>query len=420
MKKSESVILSAGTEAVLSSNITKAYNKQLRKFNPLSDFKSTLENAADHFIRKHNGKYEIVAGLPWFGRWGRDTFISLPGLCLSRNQIQLFKSILNSFIRDSKKDKFPNLGYGDEADYKSVDTSLWFFWTLQKFIDKTDDFDYLHKHYYKKMKSILNSYRSGGFDGVELKDNALIWIEKNGKALTWMDAVVDGVAVSPRYGFVVEINALWYNAIKFSLEIAQKFNDEKFINEWTEIADKIPAEFKATFWSKHKGYLADYVYNDFQDWSVRPNMLFAASLKYSPVSEKIQQLILQAIKMDLLTIRGLRTLSPQNPDYKGECFGNQVTRDSEYHQGTIWPWLLGHYVEANLKIFGENAVSNLEWHLEHFEDVLMEHGIGTISEIYDGNPPHAARGTISQAWSVAEILRSLELIESFNKQKSES
>jgi glycogen debranching enzyme len=200
----------------------------------------------------------------------------------------------------------------------------------------------------------------------------------------------------------------------FTLDLAKKSKDTDFVNQWQSIADEFPKVFTETFWDEEKGYLADYVNDDFKSWDVRPNMVFAASLPYSPISLDKRQAVIHKIETELLTIRGLRTLSPKNPAYEGHYQGDQPTRDKQYHQGTVWPWLMGHFVEAYLKIYGKSGVRKMEWHMEQFEDVMLEHGIGSISEIYDGDPPHTARGAISQAWSVSEVLRAIQLIDKVN------
>jgi predicted glycogen debranching enzyme len=246
-----------------------------------------------------------------------------------------------------------------------------------------------------------------------MNENGLISAGEPGKALTWMDAVVHGKPVTPRIGMPVEINALWYNAVCFSLEVAELAGDKEFFSEWKPIAEKIPASFMATFWNAGKGYLADYVDGDYKDWTVRPNMVFATSLDYSPIGEDEKEKVLDIIQRELLTSRGLRTLTPKHPGYKSMYFGDQAERDLAYHQGTVWPWLLGHFAEGYLKLYGKQGVSFIRSIFKGFEPVMTEHGIGTISEIYDGDPPHAPRGAVSQAWSVAELLRMNWLISKY-------
>lgn len=413
LKKGESIILSAGLDEINPKNLKRNFTNELKHRIPRDSFQHCLMNSAEQFIRRENKKTKIIAGFPWFGSWGRDSFISLPGLAMATQNTKLYKEVFDSMIKNMNGPLFTNVGDGEFRTYASVDTSLWFVWAVQQYVKATNDLDLVKKSYYKVIKKVLNGYREGTDFGIHMAENHLIWAGEQGKALTWMDAVVNGKPVTPRMGFAVEINALWYNAVMFALELAKEFDDIKFINTWTQIGNEIPASFKATFWDVNRGYLADYVDGDYKDWSIRPNMIFATSMPYSPISKKIRQLVLKTAKENLLTTRGIRTLSPRNPNYKGVCEGNQQERDLAYHQGTVWPWLFGHFTEGELNIHGKSRLSKLNWYLEQFEDVMGEHGIGSISEIYDGDPPHIARGCISQAWSVAEIYRAKELIENY-------
>lgn len=413
LKKGESVYFTAGLDEINPANLSKLYIAEAKRRTPRNNFENCLINSAEQFFAKNGKKTEIIAGYPWFGRWGRDTFISLPGLTLSIDNPQQCKAVIDTMTEELSGPLFPNIGSGFQANYNSVDAPLWFFWALQQYAEYTGDKVSVWKEYSNKLKMILNGYKNGTDFNIKMHDNFLIWSGEPGKALTWMDAIVDGKPVTPRIGYVVEINALWYNAIMFCLEIAQAANDIEFINEWQEIATQIPASFKSVFWSKQLGYLADYVHGDFKDYSVRPNQIFAASLPYNPLSIKIRQLIVDVVKRKLLTNKGLRTLSPKHPDYKGIYEGNQKERDLAYHQGTVWPWLLGHYAEAFLKIYQKSGISEIKALYKGFEEELTEAGIGTISEIYDGDPPHKAAGAISQAWSVAELLRINSLIKKY-------
>jgi predicted glycogen debranching enzyme len=247
-------------------------------------------------------------------------------------------------------------------------------------------------------------------------DNGLIYAGEPGKALTWMDASVYRKPVTPRTGCAVEINALWYNAVCFSLELAEKANDNAFIKKWKKWPDKIKEAFNQTFWDKEKGYLADFVNENHKDWNIRPNQIIAASVKYSPISNEIKNNIIETVKRYLLTPRGLRTLAPKNPEYKGIYVGTQEHRDLAYHQGTVWPWLLEHYCEAFLNLHKQSGLQHIKKLIDDFEPVMNEHGVGTISEIYDGDPPHAPKGAISQAWSVAAILQVIDKIETLESE----
>jgi predicted glycogen debranching enzyme len=415
IKKGESIYFQAGTKEINPVSLKRAFSAELKKRIPRNNFENCLINSAQQFFVKRGNKTEITAGFPWFGRWGRDTFISLPGLTLLTGDFKTCKSVIDTMIADLNGPLFPNNGYGSSSSYNSVDASLWFFWALQQYADFSKNKKQIWKEYGRKMKLILEGYRKGTRFNIQMMENGLLYAGEPGKAITWMDAIVHGKPVTPRIGLAIEINALWYNAILFSLEVAELAGDLEFIHQWTEIAEHIPSAFTATFWNEKKGYLADYVDGEYKDWSVRPNMIFVASLPYSPVDEEIRKQVVSIVKRELLTPRGLRTLTPKNPAYKGVYTGDQAERDLAYHQGTVWPWLLGHFVEGYLKLHGSSGLSFIKSLYNGFESVMTEHGIGTISEIYDGDPPHAAKGAISQAWSVAELLRINYLIKQYEK-----
>ncbi len=246
-----------------------------------------------------------------------------------------------------------------------------------------------------------------------MHDNGLIYAGVKGKALTWMDAIVGGKPVTPRIGYDVEINALWYNAVMFALETAKKARDKKFIEEWQDLPEKIKQSFLDRFCDEQKGYLADYIDENGPNWDVRPNQVIAASLPYIMLDDEQINKILKTIEKELLTPKGLRSLSPKNPNYKGRYEGDQTSRDLAYHQGTVWVWLISHFAEAYLRIHGKSGVRFIEKIYKGFEDDMFIAGLGTISEIYDGNPPHTPRGAISQAWSVAAVLYIKDLLEKY-------
>lgn len=411
VKKGDSVIFSAGIEEVNPVSLKRFFTTEVRKRVPRDSFYNCLVNSAQQFIVRRNKKVEVIAGYPWFGRWGRDTFISLPGLTLSTDDPKTCKAAIDTLVAQMSGALFPNLGEGSAAAFNSVDAPLWFFWTLQQYAGHTGTASEIWKEYGNRMKNILYGYRDGCGYNIKMQDDGLIYAGEQGRALTWMDAVVNGKPVTPRIGKAVEINALWYNAVMFALETARLAGDEGFVQEWQELSYRIPASFKSCFWNKDKGYLCDYADGDYRDWSVRPNMIFAASLPYNPVSEQIRKLIVDKVEKELLTPRGLRTLSPQSHDYHGSYDGDITQRDLAYHQGTVWPWLTGHFVEALLKIHGKNGIPKADRIFKGFEEVMIEHGVGSVSEVYDGDPPHKAGGAPSQAWSVAELLRMKVLID---------
>lgn len=413
--KGESIVFSAGTTEKKTSLLKKLFSTEIKKRIPRDSFYNNLVNSAHQFIVRREKKTKVVAGFPWFGPWGRDTFIALPGLTLAIDDPKTCKAVIDTMLSELHGPLFPNVGEGNNAAYNSADAPLWFFWSLQQYAEYTNTKDQIWKEYGRKMQMILDGYSKGTLYNMKMLDNGLIYAGEHGKAVTWMDAIVNGKPVTPRIGMPVELSALWYNAVMFSLEVARMAGAQYFINEWQPIADIIPESFKNTFWCKDRGYLADYVDGDFKDWSVRPNMVFATSLPYVPLSEKIRQLILDKIHQELLTPRGLRTLSPKNPAYKGFYYGDQAERDNAYHQGTVWPWLLGHYAEGFLKIHGKGGLSYIQCLYDGFDTAMKEHCIGTISEVYDGDPPHKPGGAISQAWSVAEILRIKRLLQKYSE-----
>jgi predicted glycogen debranching enzyme len=232
-----------------------------------------------------------------------------------------------------------------------------------------------------------------------------------GVALTWMNAYSNGKPVTPRYGCPVEINALWYNAVCFALELAGEAKDKTFIQDWKNLPGIIADSFLKIFWDEGKGYLADCHYNEFTDWSVRPNQVIATALKYSPLTKEMKKSVLSLAKRDLLTPRGLRTLSPRNEKYEGSYEGNEEQREQAIHQGTIFPWLIGFFIEGYLSVHQRGGLSFTKIIMDGFEEEMTQHCIGTISEIYNGNPPHTGKGAISQAWNIGEILRAYQLID---------
>lgn len=405
------IYLSIGTSPISPKDIDTLFVNEMRKMTSHSSYFNCLHNAAEQFIVKRNGKTEIIAGYPWFNRWGRDTFIALPGLTLAINKPDLCKDIIDSMLSEMQNGLFPNIGTGETASYNSVDAPLWFFRTLQIYTSYTKSEKKIWKEYGEIIKGILNAYKKGALYNIKMLENGLIYAGGEGMALTWMDAIVNGVPVTPRTGCQVEINGLWYNALRFASEMAEYAKDKEFIDEWKELIINFPATFKETFWSKEKGYLADYVDGDYKNFQVRPNMVIITSLPFSPISEKIKQLILKKCLEELLTERGIRTLSPNDPEYKGHYTGNQAERDSAYHQGTCWPWLLAPFADGMIAVFQKSAYPVLEKILFNFESCVKDYGMTSIAEVYDGDPPHRPNGCISQAWSVSALLYIKYLIE---------
>jgi predicted glycogen debranching enzyme len=409
-KEGDTIVFSASTHEEKPSGFKTKFTKTVNSKTPRDCFINCLRNAAQQFVEKRGEDTLIIAGYPWFGSWGRDTFISLPGIALARNRIALYRDVLDTQVRKMKDGLFPNMGTAGHYAFNSVDAPLWFFWTLQQYtLNGGAD---CNERYGEAAKSVLNAYKSGTGFNIHMRENGLVYAGAPGKSLTWMDAVVNDMPVTQRRGYAVEINALWYNAIYFTLEMAKTGKDKKFVKEFEYLPELIKKSFLELFWDEKTGCLADYV-NDEEGRNsfVRPNMVIAVSLPYSMLDKEQMKKVLDIADKELVTPRGLRTLSPANKLYKGTYRGNQEERDNAYHQGTVWPWLLGPFCEGWLKVYGNQGVQKVRKLVYGFEEVMNEHGISTLSEIHDGDPPHAPHGAISQAWSVGEVLRIIDLLE---------
>ena len=420
IKKGESVVFSASTKSVTGSRLKAKFQKLVDERLPRDCFESCLKYAASQFIVRKGKDTEIIAGYPWFGRWGRDTFIALPGVTLSAfNDIATCKDVLDTMSRELCNGLFPNIGKNENAAYNSVDAPMLFFKAVQEYGNAIQDTKSVWKSYGAKMKSVLETYRNGVNDFIKMTNNKLIWADEPGKALTWMDAIVGGVPVTPRGGYQVEVNALWYNAICYTLELAREVGDSKFIKEWEHMPEMVRESFVNVFWYEERGYLADFVDANGQNVFVRPNQIFACSLEYSPLNGNMKRGVLDVVKSELLTPKGLRTLAPKNINYEGTYEGDQATRDNACHQGTVWPWLLGAYIEANLRFYGDKFIGKAQEMLAAFEEDIAIYGVCSVGEVYDGNPPYIPNGCISQAWSVGELLRSMAMIKKYEEESND-
>ena len=409
-KEGDVIVFSTSTKEEKPSGLKAKFTKTVTGKIPRNNFINCLRNAAQQFTEKRHGMTLICAGYPWFGSWGRDTFIALPGLALAKHKLTLYQEVLDTQVMRMKDGLFPNMGEPGNPAFNSIDAPLWFFWSVQQYLEScgTDAWE----RYGEAAKSILNAYKNGTAFNIHMRENGLIYADAPGKSLTWMDAVVYGVPVTQRRGYAVEINALWYNAVCFSLEMAKQAKDKKFIKEYEKLPELIKKSFHEIFCDHTRGYLADYVNDDEgKNYFVRPNMVIAVSLPYSMLDKEQMKQVLDVADKELVTPRGLRTLSPGNKFYQGTYGGNQEDRDRAYHNGTVWPWLLGPFCEGWLKVYGKQGVLKVKKLIFGLEEVMSEHGVSTISEIYDGDPPHAPNGSISQAWSVGEVLRIIDLLE---------
>ena len=412
IEKGESIIFAAGTEdtnpRIIKQRFTREFNKRPEK----DDFLGFLQNSAGQFFSLNGKETDVIAGYPWYGSISRQTFIALPGLCKSIGSFDLFEKVVDTYLKYVNQGLFPNNIDSTPFAYDGIDTSLWFIWSVQEY-DKETGVRGLWKKYGRAFKSILSAFKYGIGESVKMHDNGLIWSFNKERALTWMDSYYNGIPAVNRNGYVVEINALWYNAINFSLDLARREKDTSFVNTWEMVPQQIRDSFKDVFWDEEKGYLADNVREDRKDWSVRPSMIIAAALDYSPVTKEIQKAVLSVAKKQLLTPRGLRTLSPEDSDYKGVIEGGPQERELATHLGAVMPWLIMFFVEGYLKIHKRGGLPFVKKVMDGFEEELAQHSIGTISETYNGNPPHSAKGAISQAWNVAGVVKAYKMVQDF-------
>ena len=411
IKKGESIIFSASIKEEQPAMFKRSFDKNLDERPPKNSYIACLKNASQQFIIESGKNTEVVAGYPWLGYWGLDMFVALPGLTLAATgNVKLCKTILDNATKNIKDGSFTSEKQLRAFVYTSIDVPLWYIWAVQQYKIFTGNSAEVWKSYGKKIIEILDTYRKGKYN-VQIHDNGLIWQGETGKAQTWMDAIVAGKPVTQRAGYAVEINALWYNAICFAVELAGENKNKTVAAQWLPVKIQIEKNFYPLFWCEERQHLADYIDENGQNIFTRPNQIFATSLPYSPISDEIKEKVLKAVKRELLTAKGIRTLAPKNPLYQGRYEGNQTTRDNAHHQGSAMPWLLGHYVEGNFKLHGKAFVSTAKEIVSSFEEEMTTYGIASICELYDGDPPQTAAGSISQAWSVAEILRILKMIE---------
>ncbi|WP_430809606.1 MULTISPECIES: glycogen debranching enzyme N-terminal domain-containing protein [unclassified Carboxylicivirga] len=415
MKKEVPIIFAAGTKVANPAFMVRQFNAEIKKWVSRDSFERCMDNAAELSIARKGKATSVINGLPFLSYSERNTYLAIPGLCLARNDEKTFLSILDATSQKLLHRFSPDPSLNNERT--SVDVPLWFFWTLQKYIEYGADKKNVWQKYKRTLKTILNTYQQGSHLPIDLHDNGLLWVRQKG--VTWMKVRNNGTFLQQRMGYLVEINALWYNAVCFTLELAATTRDRTFISKWKDLPEKITNSFNAVFWNAEKEYLADYATDDYTSWSTRPNMLFAASLPHSCLQAEQKKTILDKIERDLLTPRGLRTLSPDNPDYVGIINGNEYERNKSFHNGSVFPWLFGHYADAYLSLYKNSGIAHIKRLYEGFEDCVNEHGIGSISQLYDGNPPYKPNEATSYALSVAEIIRVGKMIDNLTKELSE-
>ena len=371
-----------------------------------------LWRATDAYVSEKGSRQTVIAGYPWFTDWGRDTFISLPGLCLVTGRLEIARQIIAAFAAHLSDGMIPNRfpGNGEQPEYNTIDASLWFIHAVDRYLVSSHDKSRVLATAWPAVKQILDRYRQGTRYGIRMDGDGLITGGTPGTQLTWMDAKIDDRVITPRHGKPVEIQALWVRALEVGEKLARQFSDRTYADHCRADRQRAVASFQQRFWYEHGGYLYDVIDGpEGDDTSLRPNQLFAISLVDDLVPRERAQQILRLVKEQLFTPVGLRTLSATDPHYHARYEGGVRERDSAYHQGTVWPFLLGPMVTAWIKSFGRNATARNEARglLNGLEAHLGEACLGQVSEIFDAEAPHAPRGCFAQAWSVAEPLRAL-------------
>ena len=375
-------------------------------------FAAQLALAADQFLVRRANGHTVIAGYPWFTDWGRDTMIALPGLTLFNGRADIAKAILQQFSQSVDMGMLPNRfpDAGESPQFNSADSTLWFFEAVRAYLERTGDRDFVEKHLYTVLKDIFEWHLRGTRYNIRALDNGLLHAGESGVQLTWMDAKIGDRVVTPRAGLPVEIQALWFNALNIISDLAHAFGDAATEERASALASSAQDSFNRLFWNSAANCLLDVINEDGSpDASIRPNQIFAVSLRHSMLVADRQAGVIDAVERELLTPYGLRSLSPRDPNYKGRYEGAPAGRDAAYHQGTAWPYLLGPFVTAYRKVHGSTpaTLARIRELLRPLIDSLHDGALGQCAEIYDGDPPQRPRGCFAQAWTVGELIRAL-------------
>lgn len=412
IRKGESIVFSGSTSEIKTSTLKRIFDDEVDLRPPRDNFFHCLVNAAHQFHnRKKNDDRYILAGYPWFKCRARDQFIALPGLTLSIEEQDYFELVMETAERGLREFMQNEPLTVEIQEIEQPDVILWCIWAIQQYAKEAGKESCL-KLYGDFLRDMIAYIENGKHPNLFLHTNGLLYAEGKNKAITWMNGMVDGKPVNPRSGYIVEFNALWYNDIKFVAWLFSDTSEPEYTAHLEEMASLCKDAFVATFLNNY-GYLYDYVDGNMVDWSVRPNMILAAAVDYSPLEQSQKKSVVDICTRELLTPKGLRSLSPKSGGYTPVCVGDQDHRTRVYHQGTAWPWLGGFYLEACLKLYKRTRLSFVERQLIGYEDEVMSHCLGTILEYFDGNPPYSGRGAISFAMNVGEVLRTLALLEKY-------
>lgn len=414
MKKGDTIIFSAGVSEVNTRQLTKMYEDEIKTRTPRTSFYNCLKNSAKQFYMTNADGHYLFAGYPWFKVRARDEFIALPGCTLSNHHRPDFEAIM-----DTAKEAFTRWMETGEPDkhlqgIDLPDVPLWAAWAIQRYSHDTD-VPTARERYGELVAQLIDFIIDGKHPNLQVDDNGLVRTDGTRQPMSWMDSArPDGTPLIPRTGYLVEFNALWYNALMFLLQMyADDKQMQSRVERWQKISDAYAESFAPTFLNDY-GYLYDYVNGSYTDLSVRPNMVIAVGVDHTPLDRRQRKRILDFITRELLTPKGLRTLSPNSYGYNPWYVGNPEQREKVYYSGSARPWLMGFYCHAYVKVFGIGGLSFVNRMMIGFEDEMSQGAIGTLSELYDGNPPFIGRGAVSFAANVGEILRVLRLLKNLD------
>lgn len=414
MKKGDTIIFSAGVSEVNTRQLTKMYEDEIKTRTPRTSFYNCLKNSAKQFYMTNADGHYMLAGYPWFKVRARDEFIALPGCTLSNHHRPDFEAIM-----DTAKEAFTRWMETGEPDkhlqgIDLPDVPLWAAWAIQRYSHDTD-VPTARERYGELVAQLIDFIIDGKHPNLQVDDNGLVRTDGTRQPMSWMDSArPDGTPLIPRTGYLVEFNALWYNALMFLLQMyADDKQMQSRVERWQKISDAYAESFAPTFLNDY-GYLYDYVNGSYTDLSVRPNMVIAVGVDHTPLDRRQRKRILDFITRELLTPKGLRTLSPNSYGYNPWYVGNPEQREKAYYSGSARPWLMGFYCHAYVKVFGIGGLSFVNRMMIGFEDEMSQGAIGTLSELYDGNPPFIGRGAVSFAANVGEILRVLRLLKNLD------
>ena len=417
IKKVESIIFTASLASVAPRQMGKLMDAEIAALDSRDSFYHCLVNAAHQFKVQKDGENYLLAGYPWFKCRARDMFIAMPGITLSIGEVEMYEKYMETAAKAIRsyinKEPLPVAIY----EMEQPDTLLWAIWCIQQY-GKYVSRQKCYELYGDLLREMIKFIRDGKHSNLFLHDNGLLYSNGRDHAVTWMNAQSNGRPITPRSGYIVEFNALWYNALKFYEQILSENGGEEnkaLAAQCAAEAEKTAKSFKDVFLNEY-GYLLDYVDGQMMDWSVRPNQLFAIALDFSPLEMKERKGVLDICTKELVTPKGIRSLSPKSGGYNPMYIGRQEQRDFAYHQGTAWPWLTGFYLEAYLRVYRMSGVNYIERQLIGFEEELFYHCVGTIPELFDGNPRFSGRGAISFAMNVSGILRAIRLLEKYNNE----